>query len=122
MKPVDNCNCRLIVAGSRGYTDREKICTALFFRVDDDTAIITGGCPNSPDGVAAEFAQQDNVPLEICKADWDRYGKAAGPHRNRHMAQRGTHLLAFWDGKSRGTANMILEAHRCGLNVEVELI
>jgi hypothetical protein len=40
-------------------------------------------------------------------ADWRLYGRSAGMIRNRQMANYADALLAIWDGRSPGTANMI---------------
>lgn len=52
-------------------------------------------------------------------ADWNAHGKAAGPIRNQQMAQEADVLIAFWDGKSRGTKDMIEKATRAGLDMHV---
>ena len=52
-------------------------------------------------------------------ADWNRLGRAAGPIRNEEMAEVSDALIAFWDGKSRGTKSMIEIARRKGLQVAV---
>jgi hypothetical protein len=52
-------------------------------------------------------------------ADWDLHGKAAGPIRNREMAEYADELLALWDGKSRGTKNMIEEMIKAGKPVHI---
>lgn len=52
-------------------------------------------------------------------ADWDIHGKSAGPIRNRKMAGMADALIAVWDGKSRGTKNMIETAQKMGLQVYV---
>lgn len=54
---------------------------------------------------------------ETHKADWDAHGKAAGPIRNRKMAQEADALLLLWDGKSKGSASMLAEAKRTGLQI-----
>lgn len=54
-------------------------------------------------------------------ADWS-LGKAAGPIRNRKMAEMADALIAIWDGKSRGTKNMIETAERRGLKVFIHRI
>jgi hypothetical protein len=47
------------------------------------------------------------LPVKSFPANWKELGKAAGPARNREMAEYADGLIAFlWDG-SRGTANMI---------------
>ena len=52
-------------------------------------------------------------------ANWDTFGKAAGYIRNEEMAQIGDALIAVWDGKSKGTRNMISIAKRHGIKVHV---
>lgn len=59
-------------------------------------------------------------PPEEHPARWDLHGKAAGPIRNKQMAEAGADLcLAFWDGRSKGTSNMIVLAVRHGIPVRV---
>ena len=52
-------------------------------------------------------------------ADWDKYGKAAGYKRNGEMARNADALIAFWDGKSRGTKHMIDLAKKYDLQARV---
>ena len=42
------------------------------------------------------------------------HDKAAGPIRNRQMAEYADYLIAFWDGESRGTRNMIETMKKLG--------
>jgi hypothetical protein len=56
---------------------------------------------------------------EVYKADFKTYGKAGGPIRNREMAEEADALIAFWDGQSRGTKDMIEVAKKKGLKVRV---
>ena len=71
--------------------------------------IVHGGCSSGPDA-AAEIWYHEYV--EYCKTrtkfepDWKRHGKAAGPIRNRQMANYADTLLLIWDGKSKGSKNM----------------
>jgi hypothetical protein len=58
-------------------------------------------------------------PVEVYPADWDKHGRAAGPIRNRQMAEKADALIAIWNGTSRGTKNMIETAERIGLKVFV---
>ena len=62
---------------------------------------------------------EEHWPIKQFPADWNAHGKAAGPIRNRQMAEYADALIAVWDGKSRGTANMIEEAKKRGLKVFV---
>jgi len=55
-------------------------------------------------------------PIKPVPADWKAHGRAAGPIRNRQMAGMADALIAVWDGKSRGTRNMIETAASAGLD------
>jgi hypothetical protein len=55
-------------------------------------------------------------------ADWDRFGRSAGPKRNKQMAEYGDALIAVWDGESRGTKTMIEFARERGLQVYIHRI
>ena len=50
--------------------------------------------------------------FEVMKADWDKYGKSAGPIRNKKMVIKCTQGAAIWDGVSRGTKNCIDELEK----------
>lgn len=60
-----------------------------------------------------------DLQLETYTADWKAHGRAAGPIRNAQMASVAHALIAFWDGKSRETKNMIDTATKRGLQVAV---
>lgn len=59
------------------------------------------------DTLAVEFASKYNIPIKPFPANWDKYGRAAGPIRNSQMANYADSLICCWDGKSRGSKNMI---------------
>lgn len=108
-----------IVCGSRNLTapiDRVFIRIKLSgFLLSTDT-VMQGGCPQGPDSLAKKWALETGMDHEEVPAKWAEHGKAAGPIRNREMARRATSLLAFWDGKSRGTASMIWEGLKASLS------
>ena len=64
------------------------------------------------------YAIERNLPLLRFPANW-KYGKHAGKIRNAQMAEAAHALIAFWDGKSPGTAHMIKTAKDKGLAVQV---
>lgn len=124
---------RVIVAGTRDLPldDVRKALAAGFARqglIHEEVEAVATGEFGVVDQRGRMWAEYYNVQYVPFPADWDRLGKRAGPVRNEQMAQwasqgsgRGT-LVAVWDGKSRGTADMILNAHRYGLEVEVQLV
>ncbi len=48
--------------------------------------------------------------MTIFIAEWDKYGKSAGYIRNRLIVQESDMIVAFWDGKSKGTKHSIDQA------------
>lgn len=105
-----------IIAGSRGVTDynflEECIRNAEVHKGIKITKIITGECKNSPDEMAEEYAERNNITYEGYPALWILHGKAAGPKRNRKMARKADAAIILWDTKSKGTKNMIKEARK----------
>ncbi len=82
------------------------------------TEIVSGTC-KGVDQLGEEWAGRKGIPVKRFPADWNQYGRRAGPLRNREMAKYADALIAIWDGESRGTKNMIDEALREKLEVYV---
>jgi hypothetical protein len=114
----------VIIAGSRDFTDytlaKEKLdkIFRLFYLNNEDVSIVSGGARGA-DYLGECYAKERGLKLKIFPADWDKYGKSAGYRRNSEMAQYATHLVAFWDGKSKGTHNMIDLANKNNLKVRI---
>jgi hypothetical protein len=80
---------------------------------------VVSGCASGIDKLGEDWAVNNYVPIKRFPADWQRYGKSAGFIRNVQMAEYAGALVAIWDGRSRGTWNMIQEANRRDLRVYV---
>lgn len=110
---------RVIIAGSRSYTDYSVLCQAITESGFDITTIISGGA-TGVDALGEKYAMEHNIPLERFPAEWTKYGKAAGPMRNRTMAQSADALIALKTPNSLGTADMIRQATKHGLKAYVK--
>ncbi len=111
---------RTIIAGSRSFNDYDRfedlldgVC--MFINV---TSIISG-LAHGADTMALKYAAEADLPVTKYAADWEKFGRAAGPIRNEEMAEVADALVAFWDGESRGTKSMIDLALKKGLVVIV---
>ncbi len=111
---------RVIVAGSRTYTNRNKVYKVLdkLYAQRKDIEIVSG-LAKGPDLFGKDWADSNNVKVHKFPANWGKYGKRAGPIRNEEMAKFSDALIAFWDGESRGTLNMINLANQYSLKVVV---
>lgn len=112
---------KTIIAGSRLITSFAIVAEAIEASGFHITEVVSGGAPGV-DALAEKWAEQNGIPVKQFPADWDRYGRKAGPIRNQAMAEYGEALIAVWDGKSRGTRDMIRRARKHGLRVFVYLV
>jgi len=103
---------KLIVAGGRDFNDYPLLVKEISNLQQTETLIsrnvsIVSGMAKGADALGVRFAKNYDWKLYSYPADWDEYGKSAGFVRNKQMGQFADGLIAFWDGKSRGTAHMI---------------
>jgi len=112
---------KVIIAGSRNFTDYQKLkkeCDQ--FLLEQNNIEIVSGCHyKGADNLGIQYANEKGFNLIKFPADWNKFGKAAGPKRNKEMAIFSDALIDFWDGKSRGTKNMIQLAKQKGLRIKV---
>ena len=113
---VNGVNMKVIVAGSRDFTNFEFLETSL--KDYSITEVVSGGA-RGVDTLGEQYANKHKIPIKTFPASWDRYGKAAGHIRNTAMAEYADSLIAFWDGRSPGTLNMIKQAKALGLDIHV---
>jgi predicted Rossmann fold nucleotide-binding protein DprA/Smf involved in DNA uptake len=107
---------RVIIAGTRTITDYHLVKQAVVRSGMEITEIVSGGA-KGVDSQGERYAEEYGIPVKRFLPDWSRYGRAAGHRRNQAMAQYAEGLILVWDGKSRGSANMLKEARACKLNV-----
>ena len=111
---------KVIVAGGRDFEDYAMLRVCLEFTLEPDDEIVSG-CAAGADTLGEQYAKEYGFSVKRFPAEWDRYGKAAGPIRNRQMAEYGDKLVAFLTENklAGGTKDMIIEALKKGLEVHV---
>lgn len=113
---------RVIIAGSRGFSDYallKRTMDTLLSNIKEDITVVCGKARGA-DTLGEQYAKERGYAVAYFPADWDRYGKAAGFIRNEQMAQNADALVAFWDGKSRGTKSMIELAAKYNLKIRIK--
>jgi hypothetical protein len=94
--------------------------TRLMGAHDGFLTIVHGNCPTGVDAEAERVAQKLDIPTDRHPADWNTYGKSAGPRRNKEMVDLGADLcLAFPRGASRGTRGCLALAQAAGIETRV---
>lgn len=112
---------RIIVAGGREFADYDYLASTMgAVTANLDHFIVIHGDCRGADKLAGRWTTEHGHKCVPCPAEWDLFGKAAGPRRNELMAQNADALVAFWDGKSTGTSGMIKLAETYGLKVRVK--
>lgn len=129
---------KIIIAGGRDFDDyamlrREtlRIVREIAMKNTGTTTIkkeiveIVSGAARGADRLGEQFSKEFNLRLKQFHANWNLYGNMAGYMRNSEMARYAISdeangvLIAFWDGKSRGTKHMIETAKKSGMSVYV---
>lgn len=107
---------KVLVFGGRDYADRVKVFSTLDQLNPKPTLIIEGGATGA-DRFARQWAASRDVPCQTFDADWNKYRRAAGAIRNTRMLVEGMpdRAVSFPGGK--GTANMLSQARKAGLDV-----
>lgn len=129
---------RVLVTGSRDWTDREIIRRALAEIADsyphswddDGIVLVHGGCnlrrgghpttdpPRGADAIAHTLWRSWGLATEMHKAEWVTHGRAAGPIRNKFMVDLGADIcLAFILDESPGATDCARRAREAGIPV-----
>lgn len=110
---------RILVCGSRHFNDYEAVAREL--QRIGDIGLIIHGAAQGADTCGERYAMANSIPMQSFPADWERYGKSAGPIRNRQMLKEGAPdlVVAFRGPNSRGTQDMINAATKAGIPVEI---
>jgi hypothetical protein len=113
---------KIIICGDRNYTNRDKIYIAMIgFFCDEEFLLIEGGATGA-DSLAKDCAIQIGIPYKEFPADWNKYGKRAGPIRNKQMLDENPELVVGFHSdikNSKGTKHMISIAEKKGIKTMV---
>ncbi len=107
---------RIAVIGSRNLVvpDLEK------YMPDGVMEIVSGGA-KGVDACARAYARANHLKLTEFLPEYQKYGRAAPLHRNLQIIEYADAVLAFWDGKSKGTKYVIEQCKKKNKKVTVLL-
>ena len=98
---------KLAIIGSRGL----RVEDMGLYLPTGVTELISGGAKGI-DTCAREYALSHDLKLTEFLPDYQRYGRAAPLVRNREIVAYADQVLAFWDGRSPGTKDVIVQCKK----------
>lgn len=102
---------RYAIVGSREYPHLDLV-RAFVRKLPTGSVVVSGGA-RGVDSVAEEAARECGLGAIVIPADWSQ-GRGAGIARNADIVAAADIVVAFWDGKSRGTQNSMSRAVEAG--------
>jgi len=111
---------KVIIAGGRDFNDYDLLRKQCDHLLQNQVVVeIVSGTAKGADQLGERYAKEKEYKITRFPANWDEYGKSAGYIRNEEMAKYADALIAFWDGKSKGTEHMINLAKQYNLKVKI---
>ena len=107
----------ILVCGDRHWNNWPIMVRSMQLHITCDDTVIHGACRGA-DSMADRIArEQIGATVKVFPADWNTFGKYAGPKRNRQMLDIADKVLAFHEAieDSKGTKDVIDEAARRGI-------
>ena len=107
---------KLAIIGSRelvvGFDELKK-------HIGEDVDELVSGGARGIDTCAQRYARENGIKMTEFLPEYERYGRAAPIVRNKQIAEYADEVLAFWDGKSRGTKSAISYFEKMGKKVTI---
>ena len=111
---------KVLICGDRNWLKWEPIRAWLCKLQDWGYDTVVEGEARGADTLAREEAEQLGFTVLKFPANWNQYGRAAGPIRNREMLDQHPDLVLAFHGNisaSKGTRDTVEEAKRRGIPV-----
>lgn len=116
----------MVIAGCRNYHNYKEARQYIEYCIREIknrySLIFVSGCCTGADSLGERYAKENGYKIEYYKAEWGKYGRSAGPRRNKQMAKIADYVICFWDGKSRGTKSMINYAKQINKPIRIKYI
>jgi hypothetical protein len=114
---------RLLVTGDRNWDDYQAVEDYLRIAMEQGVTHVIEGEARGADTMARDAGWKLGLTVLRFPAEWDVYGRAAGPVRNQQMLDQDQpdRAVAFHLNlaKSKGTLDMVQRIERAGLPLDV---
>jgi hypothetical protein len=110
----------LAIIGSRNFVDYDTMCVKIKEFYPNGVATIISGGAKGADSLGARYAKEHDIPITVLTPKWKvergdgtvTINMSAGFERNTEIVSKATDVIAFWDGKSNGTADSIRKCRK----------
>lgn len=122
---VEPNRLKILICGGRhfcNYALLENVADNVIKGQDfSEIEIVSGHCIGA-DRMGEEYAKRHDYALKIFPAEWEKYGKRAGPIRNKQMIDyiaefENKIVIAFTSLNTKGTKNTIALAKKANIRV-----
>jgi|GEM_PF-1252701 hypothetical protein len=107
----------IAIVGSREFPNSNLV-RDFVSRLPAGTIIVSGGA-NGVDASAEAAANACGLRTVVFAADWEKLGPRAGPLRNEQIVACADRVVAFWNGRSRGTLSTLVIARDASVAFDV---
>ena len=105
---------KIAVVGSRGL----KVNDLGRYLPAGVTEIVSGGA-RGIDTCARKYAEKNRIKLTEFLPQYEKYGRSAPLKRNLQIIDYADLVLAFWDGKSKGTKYVIEQCKKQNKEIKI---
>lgn len=114
---------KIIIAGSRDFNDYKLLKSTMDDLLSEKNKThkieIVSGMAKGADTLGVLYAKERKYNIIEYRAQWRKYGKAAGMIRNGEMLDVADAIVTFWNGMSPGTLDVIKKAEARGIPCRV---
>lgn len=116
----------VLIAGCRYFNDYKIAKKYIDYYISNirekyKITIISGGALGA-DSLGERYARENRFKIKRFLPDWEKYGRSAGPRRNKLMVETADYVICFWDGKSPGTRSTVNYTKAAGKPLRIKYI
>lgn len=113
----------VIIGGSRTFTDYKALKQHCDYMLQNKRKVVViTSCAHGAGQLAIKYAKERKLPVKLCPANWDAYGKQAAFKRNETMVSLADGLISFGDSESPDVKHLISLARKSGLKVSIKTV
>lgn len=121
MQELTEDHAKIAVVGTRNYDDYDHFVGWIKYYTQNiaNVCFVSGGAKSGRDALIKRYAEENEMYIIEHFPQYSVYGKAAPLHRNTLIVNDAEMMIAFWDGKSKGTNDAIEKAKEKGIPIRI---